>query len=142
MAIKRYGTFDYCGTGMLQIEVLPAYASCVNDDEWAAKQAIKDGIKIIPIEELPANFDRRYLGWIDTPSNRKRIDEYSKTIARYDLTIHNDMGEFIKDVKSFDTKDEVLQYIDENELEDAYERYCIHIVRIINGCTSVNEEYL
>ena len=40
------------------------------------EQAIKDGIKIISIDELPKNFDRRYLGWIDTPENRQRIKEY------------------------------------------------------------------
>ena len=37
---------------------------------------VKDGIKIIPIEELPENFDRNYLGWIDTEENRNKIAEY------------------------------------------------------------------
>ena len=30
----------------------------------------------IPEDELPENFDRRYLGWIDTPENRKAIADY------------------------------------------------------------------
>ena len=47
-----------------------------SDDYAAVAQAIKDGIKFIPVEELPENFDRRYLGWIDTPENRKHIEEY------------------------------------------------------------------
>ena len=31
-----------------------------DSDEDAVEQAIKDGIKIIPVEELPENFDRKY----------------------------------------------------------------------------------
>lgn len=45
-------------------------------DEEAVEQAIKDGVKIIPVEELPENFDRRYLGWIDTSENRAAIQKY------------------------------------------------------------------
>lgn len=45
-------------------------------DEEAVQQAIKDGVKLIPVEELPENFDRRYLGWIDTPENRQKILSY------------------------------------------------------------------
>ena len=39
------------------------------DDEQAVEAAVADGIKIIPVDELPENFDRRYYGWIDTPEN-------------------------------------------------------------------------
>lgn len=55
------------------------------DDEAAVDAAIKDGIPIIPVEELPKNFgdpfggsysDFRYLGWIDTPENRAAITRY------------------------------------------------------------------
>ncbi len=35
-------------------------------------------IKVIPVEELPDNFDRRYLGWLDTADNRMKIEKYSK----------------------------------------------------------------
>ena len=72
---KGYDIFDFDGTGMLEIEKIDEENIFI-DDEEAVKQAIKDGIKIIPIEELPENFDRRYLGWIDTEENRKRIAEY------------------------------------------------------------------
>lgn len=71
---KGYAVFDFDGTGMLEIEAI-GNVGCFCDEE-ATEQAIKDGIKIIPIEELPENFDRRYLGWIDTEENRKRIVEY------------------------------------------------------------------
>lgn len=30
-------------------------------DEEAVEQAIKDGVKLIPIEELSENFERKYL---------------------------------------------------------------------------------
>ena len=72
---KCYDIFDFDGTGMLEIEKIDE-ENVFTDDEEAVEQAIKDGIKIIPIEELPENFDRRYLGWIDTEENRKRIAEY------------------------------------------------------------------
>ena len=72
---KGYDIFDFDGTGMLEIEKIDE-ENVFTDDEEAVEQAIKDGIKIIPIEELPENFDRRYLGWIDTEESRKRIAEY------------------------------------------------------------------
>ena len=75
MAKKDYDIFDFDGTGMLEIEKIDE-ENVFTDDEEAVEQAIKDGIKIIPIEALPENFDRRYLGWIDTEENRKRIAEY------------------------------------------------------------------
>ena len=72
---KGYDIFDFDGTGMLEIEKIDE-ENIFTDDEEAVEQAIKDGIKIIPIEELPENFERRYLGWIDTPENRKQIAEF------------------------------------------------------------------
>lgn len=72
---KGYDIFDFDGTGMLEIQKIDT-SKRFDNDEQAVEKAIKDGIKIIPIEELPKNFDRRYLGWIDTEENRKRIEEY------------------------------------------------------------------
>ena len=72
---KGYGIFDFDGTGMLEIEKIDV-CNWLKNDEEAVEQAIKDGIKIIPVAELPEKFDRKYLGWIDTPENRKRIEEY------------------------------------------------------------------
>lgn len=73
---KGYSIFDFDGTGMLEVEAI-SDIGCFTDDE-AAEMAIKDGINIIPIEELPENFNRRYLGWIDTVENRKTIENYCK----------------------------------------------------------------
>lgn len=72
---KEYAITNFDGTGMLEIQKIDDENVFEFDDE-AVKQAIKDGIKIIPVEELPENFDRKYLGWIDTPENRERIKEY------------------------------------------------------------------
>lgn len=72
MERKGYGIFDFDGTGMLEIQKIDEMNKFV-DDESAVEQAIKDGVKLIPIEELPENFERRYLGWIDTPENRRQI---------------------------------------------------------------------
>lgn len=74
---KGYLIVDYQGTNMMEIQK-DDLLDIFKTDEEAVEAAIKDGIKIIPIEELPENFERRYLGWIDTPDNRKRIQEYSK----------------------------------------------------------------
>lgn len=72
---KGYAAVDYDGTGMLEIQRIDDEA-VFPDDEAAVAQAIKDGVAIIPVDELPENFDRRYLGWIDTPENRERIRAY------------------------------------------------------------------
>ena len=74
---KGYGETDFDGTGMLEICKIDEVNAFEYDDN-AVEQAIKDGVKIIPVEELPENFDRRYLGWIDTPENRKTIEEYCR----------------------------------------------------------------
>lgn len=76
---KGYEVTDYDGTGLLEIQKIDLDGIFENDSE-AVKQAIKDGIKIIPVEELPKNFERLYLGWIDTLENRKRIEAYAGTI--------------------------------------------------------------
>lgn len=44
-------------------------------DEAAVEQAVKDGIPLIPVEELPADFQYRWFGWVDTPKNRAAIAE-------------------------------------------------------------------
>ena len=72
---RGYDIFDFDGTGMLEIEKIDEM-HMFDSDEDAVEQAIKDGIKIIPVEELPENFDRKYLGWIDTPKNREAIKRY------------------------------------------------------------------
>ena len=76
MSERGYAVVDFDGTGMLEIQKIDA-AARFPDDEAAVEQAIKDGVAIIPVDELPANFPRRYLGWIDTPENRERIAEYA-----------------------------------------------------------------
>ena len=78
---KGYDIFDFDGTRMLEIEKIDELNMFESDDE-AVKQAIKDGVKIIPIEELPENFDRKYLGWIDTEENRKAIKAYCERSAK------------------------------------------------------------
>lgn len=75
---KGYDIFDFDGTGMLEIEKIDEMYM-FDSDEDAVEQSIKDGIKIIPVEELPENFDRKYLGWIDTPENRETIKRYCET---------------------------------------------------------------
>ena len=72
---KGYTITDFDGTGMLEIQKIDEQ-DVFPDDEAAVDAAIRDGVKIIPVEELPDNFPRRYLGWIDTPENRKNIQDY------------------------------------------------------------------
>lgn len=83
-----YSIFDFDCTGLLEIEMINEM-EIFNGDEEAVEQAMKDGIKIIPIEELPDNFDRSYLGWIDTPENRKAIEEYCSDEGNYYVNGHS-----------------------------------------------------
>jgi hypothetical protein len=83
-----YAIFDFDCTGMLEIEMINEM-EIFDGDEEAVEQAIKDGIKIIPIEELPDNFDRSYLGWIDTPENRKAIEDYCSDEGNYYVNGHS-----------------------------------------------------
>lgn len=73
---KGYDIVDYDGTGLLEIEAIGEIGAY--DDMEAVEKAIKDGIKIIPIEQLPINMDpnMRWFGWIDTKDNRERIARY------------------------------------------------------------------
>ena len=66
--------FDF--TDMLEVERDDSM-NVFEDDEQAVEAAVADGIKIIPVDELPEDFDRRYYGWIDTPENRWAIQRYS-----------------------------------------------------------------
>lgn len=74
---KGYAVTDFDGTGMLEIQRVDEERIFASDED-AVEQAVKDGVKLIPVEELPVNFNRRYLGWIDTPENRLRIKEFTE----------------------------------------------------------------
>lgn len=82
-AERGYDIFDYDGTGMLEIERIDdIFYNTEVTDEACARQAEKDGFcKIIPIQELPKAMKDEglyYFGWVDTPENRKAIEEYCK----------------------------------------------------------------
>ena len=79
---KGYDIFDFDCTGMLEIEAI-GDVDAFDTDEDAVEEAIADGIKIIPAYELPNNFDRKYLGWIDTPENRMAIEKYCMNESNY-----------------------------------------------------------
>lgn len=70
-----YGVFDFDGTGLLEVEAIGEVGAFAYDDD-AVAAAVTDGMKFIPVTELPVNFDRRYLGWLDTPENRAAIKHY------------------------------------------------------------------
>lgn len=76
-AARGYTVVDYDGTGLLQIEAI-GEMRVFDSDEAACLQAVRDGVKIIPVNELPARFERRYFGWIDTKENRAAIAAYVK----------------------------------------------------------------
>ena len=74
---KGYDIFSFNGMGIYEISMIDDVAAFEDDDE-ATRAAIADGIKIIPVDELPEAFGRRYLGWIDTPENRAKIAELAE----------------------------------------------------------------
>ncbi len=91
-AERGYGIFDYDGTGILDVEaILDCYPSNeleenlnseeILDEVWAHEAERTGFCKIIPVEELPENFEHegnslRWYGWVDTPENRKAIEKY------------------------------------------------------------------
>ena len=76
-ALERgYVVSDFDGTGLLEINAVGGMG-VFDSDEEAVEQAIRDGYRFIPVEELPNGFDRRYLGWLDTPENREAIAAYT-----------------------------------------------------------------
>ena len=84
-AERGFEIFNFDGLGLLEIEAIgDCYPYGDYDDEAAAREAERTGYcKIIPVDELPNPFiiygnDRRYFGWVDTPENRKRIEEFAK----------------------------------------------------------------
>ena len=74
--MKGYEIVNFEGLGIFEIQKIDS-VNIFESDEEAVAQAMVDGIKIIPVEELPENFDWRYLGWIDTKENRKAIEKYT-----------------------------------------------------------------
>ena len=74
---QGYAIFTFNGMGILEVDRIDDVEAFETPDN-AVEQAIKDGVKIIPVEELPETFGRRYLGWIDTPENRARIAELAE----------------------------------------------------------------
>ena len=72
---KGYVIAAFNLTDMLEVERDDSM-NVFEDDEQAVEATVADGIKIIPVDELPENFDRRYYGWIDTPENRRAIQRY------------------------------------------------------------------
>lgn len=80
-----YNVTDFGGGGMLEIQMVDDMARFESDDE-AVEAAMADGVRIIPVEELPECFERRYLGWLDTPANRERIAEWAESHDRHGLT--------------------------------------------------------
>lgn len=84
-AERGFEVFDFDGLGLLEIEAIcDCYPDGDYDDEAAAKEAERTGYcKIIPVDELPDPFiidgtSRRYYGWVDTPENRRRIENFVK----------------------------------------------------------------
>lgn len=72
-----YLIVDFDGSGMLEIQCDDRFGK-FQDDREAVSQAIKDGIKVIPVNELPENFGQKYSGWVDTPENREAIAKHCK----------------------------------------------------------------
>lgn len=102
-----YVVSEFGSTGMYEINAVDAMQT-FEDDAEAVSAAMADGLPVIPEEELPENFDRRYLGWIDTPENRKRIEVYTDAIAK---------GEYPKRDDTFTAS---------NDAADAYiAKYCV-----------------
>lgn len=81
-AERGFDIFNYDGRDLFEVQRIDEeWAFDANEitDEDCAREAERTGFcKIIPVDELPENFNHRYFGWVDTPENRKAIKEYCK----------------------------------------------------------------
>lgn len=84
-AKRGFAIVDFDGLGLFEIEIIDdCYPDQNATDDDAAIEAERIGYcKIIPVNELPDPFiidgtSRRYYGWVDTPENRKRIEDFAK----------------------------------------------------------------
>ncbi len=82
-AERGFEIFDFDGLGLYEVEAITdCYLDQDYDDDAASKEAERIGYcKIIPVDELPNPFiidgiSRRWFGWVDTPENRKAIEDY------------------------------------------------------------------
>lgn len=115
---KGYVVRDFDGRGMLNIQKIPGDDRCKTDEE-AVCRAMENGIKFIPVEELPKNFDMRRLCWIDTLKNREAIERYCSGLQQsFDVQTPNGV---IRAVESPDKNNPgiVLLYIDNEGKEHA-----------------------
>ena len=58
--------------GVMEVQRLDS-AGVFPDDVSAVNAAIKDGVPIIPVCDLPEDFPYHWLGWLDTPRNWRAI---------------------------------------------------------------------
>ncbi len=94
---RGFAVVDFDHTGMMEVEAIVACDPVTErsqkwfSDENAAKEAEKTGYcKIIPVNELPENFEMngyslKWFGWVDTPENRQAIEEYCKNAEAIDI---------------------------------------------------------
>lgn len=82
VCMRGYDIFDCDNTGLLEINRIDEIFYCCESevtDEDCAREAERSGFcKIIPVNELPKNFEWKYFGWIDTPENRKNIQKFTE----------------------------------------------------------------
>ena len=72
--LRGYGIFnDDLGCGTVEYIARLDDFDIYDSDIEAAKQAAKDGIRLIPYKEQPKFDDYRYYRFLDTPTNRKRL---------------------------------------------------------------------
>lgn len=75
---KGYLIVDYDNTGLLCIQKDDLFPLLLNDEDAVFKAKIHN-IQIIPENELPEYFPLKNKAyWIDTPENRKNIQEYTQ----------------------------------------------------------------
>ncbi|SKC02280.1 hypothetical protein SAMN06296386_11412 [Lachnospiraceae bacterium] len=90
---RGFASADFENTGIMEVEAIISCDPVTKgsqewfNDENAALEAERSGYcKIIPVAELPDNFEMdgyslRWFGWIDTPENRQAIDDFCKDSA-------------------------------------------------------------
>lgn len=87
-----YATVDWEGLGLARIEKIDELR-VFSSDNAAINQAIKDGVKLIPLRDLPDGLpdDMYSRGWVDNLTNRMNIKKYVQDADTLFIKAYNDV---------------------------------------------------
>lgn len=136
-----YAVFDFDGTGILAIERIDDLGVFESDEE-AVEQAIKDGVRVIPLEKLPNGFELGYYGgFIDTEENRKAIQGKTRSLKNNETIVITKHGldDYFSDIDQFKQKDKLSTQNTEDNLKKSEDSEKITDIEISHAEEQISE---